>query len=437
MRESKQVEFKAQWNDEHLKTICAFANSEGGIIYIGVDDKGNPIGTTNIDKLLEDIPNKILSKLGVIADVDVEMLKGQEVIKIKVEKSEVPISYDGKFYIRTGSTIQQLSGNELVRFMLKKQRISWDSLPSEAGIDEVDIETIERFKRMAKKRLPEISDEDSIEKILKNLELIKEDKLTNAGLLLFGKKPQKYIHGAGARVGRFKTPTIILDTVDVSGNLFKQLDGLMEAIKKHLNVRFEIKGIEREDIWDYPLEAIREAVINALIHRDYLSLADIQIKIFDDKIWFYNPGKLPEEITIEMLKQDHASIPRNRHIAYVFFLAGLIEKWGSGTKRMVELCKEAGLPEPEFKEEGGFVVEFYKDIYTEEYLAKLGLNERQIRAVMYVKEKGRITNKEYQEICSVSKATATRDLTELVNMGIFSICGVGKRTLHYILMNQK
>lgn len=104
---------------------------------------------------------------------------------------------------------------------------------------------------------------------------------------------------------------------------------------------------------------------------------------------------------------------------------------------MVELCREAGLPEPEFKEEGGFVVEFYKDIYTEEYLAKLGLNERQIRAVMYVKEKGKITNKEYQGICNISKATATRDLTELVNMGIFSICGEGKRTLHYILMNQK
>lgn len=433
MRESKQVEFKAQWNDEYLKTICAFANSEGGIIYIGVDDKGNPIGITNIDKLLEDIPNKILSKLGVIADVDVEMVKGQEVIKIKVEKSEVPISYDGKFYIRTGSTIQQLSGNELVRFMLKKQRISWDSLPSEAGVDEVDIETIERFKRMAKKRLPEISEEDSIEKILKNIELVKEAKLTNAGLLLFGKKPQKYIHGAGARVGRFKTPTIILDTIDVSGNLFKQLDGLMEAIKKHLNVRFEIKGIEREDIWDYPLEAIREAVINALIHRDYLSLADIQIKIYDNKIWFFNPGKLPEEITIEMLKQDHGSIPRNRHIANVFFLAGLIEKWGSGTKRMVELCREAGLPEPEFKEEGGFVVEFYKDIYTEEYLAKLGLNERQIKAVMYVREKGRITNKEYQELNKVSKKTASRDFEELVKKDVLKKVGITGKGTYYSL----
>jgi len=207
----------------------------------------------------------------------------------------------------------------------------------------------------------------------------------------------------------------------------------MEAIKKHLNVRFEIKGIEREDIWDYPLEAIREAVINALIHRDYLSLADIQIKIYDNKIWFFNPGKLPEEITIEMLKQDHGSIPRNRHIAYVFFLAGLIEKWGSGTKRMVELCREAGLPEPEFKEEGGFVVEFYKDIYTEEYLAKLGLNERQIKAVMYVKEKGRITNKEYQEINKVSKKTASRDFEELVKKDVLKKVGITGKGTYYSL----
>ncbi len=135
-----------------------------------------------------------------------------------------------------------------------------------------------------------------------------------------------------------------------------------------------------------------------------------------------------------MLKQNHESKPRNKLIAMVFYFAGLIEKWGSGTKRMVELCKESGLPEPEFKEEsGGFVVEFYKDIYSEEILKKMGLNERQIKAVMYVKEKGRITNKEYQELNKISRQMATIDLKELVDAGLLKQVGKAGRGIAYEL----
>lgn len=124
--------------------------------------------------------------------------------------------------------------------------------------------------------------------------------------------------------------------------------------------------------------------------------------------------------------------------ANVFYLAGFIELWGSGTKRIVDLCKEQGLPEPDYKEEqGGFSVWFYKDIYTEENLRKIGLNERQIKAVIYVKEKGKITNKEYQKINQVSKATATRGLTDIVEKEIFEMIGVGKREIHYTLCEPK
>jgi ATP-dependent DNA helicase RecG len=206
----------------------------------------------------------------------------------------------------------------------------------------------------------------------------------------------------------------------------------VKAIKKHMKVRFEIKGIERKDIWDYPIPAIREACINALIHRDYMDTAEIQIKIYDDRIWFWNPGKLREGLTVEMLKGDHYSKPRNKLIAMVFYYAGLIEKWGTGTKRIVELCKKQRLPEPEFKEFGdGFSVTFHKDIHNEEYLRKVGLNDRQIKAVLYVKEKGKITNKEYQEINKVSKPTATRDLKEIEEKGVFEKIGItGKGTFY-------
>ncbi len=437
MNENQRVEFKESWRDEYLKTLCAFANTDGGVMYIGMSDNGEPVGLKNVDSLLESLPNKIRHSLNIIPLVKEENIEGVKVIKIEIPHSEVPISYRGKFYIRSGSTTQEVSGMELVNFVMKKQKLSWDTILSNAGIEEIDEETVLKFKNMAKDRLA-ISEGDSIEKILESLELIREGKLTNAGLLLFGKDPSRYFLNAITRVGRFKTEADIMDTIDIRGNLFNQVNEVVEAIKKHLNVRFEIKGIEREDIWDYPLPAIREACINALIHRDYLDSAENQIKIYDDHIWFWNPGRLPEGITVDMLKGEHFSKPRNRLIAMVFYYAGLIERWGTGTKRIVELCKEQGLPEPEFREFGnGFSVIFYKDIYNEKNLRKMGLNERQIKAVLYVKDKGKITNKEYQKINGCSKATATRDIMHLVNGGFLIAIGTGKRDLHYILSQKR
>ncbi|MHC1568618.1 MAG: ATP-binding protein [Candidatus Syntropharchaeia archaeon] len=139
-----------------------------------------------------------------------------------------------------------------------------------------------------------------------------------------------------------------------------------------------------------------------------------------------------------MLKREHPSKLRNRLIAFVFYYAGLIEKWGTGTIRMITQCRKHGLPDPEFSEEfDGFSVRFRKDIYSEESLRKMGLNERQIKAVLYIKKKGKITNREYQEINGVSKSTATRELTDLVNKGIFERVGSGKRDVYYKLMSQK
>ena len=423
MKEAQDKEFKEIWKDEYLKTLCAFANSEGGVLYIGIRKDGTPVGVENPEEFLEILPNKIRNKLGIIPDIKLELMKNKEIIKIIIKPSEMPVFYKGRFYIRSGSTTQEVNGYDLMRIIMKKHKISWDSLPSEAGIDEIDEATVERFKVMAKGRLAILGNE-SHKNILENLEFIKDGKLTNAAILLFGKNPQKFYLNSISRVGRFKTSTEILDTVIIKGNLFEQVDALVNAIKKHINVRYVIEDVQRKDVWDYPLPAIREACINALIHRDYMDSAEIQIKIYDDHIWFWNPGGLPEGITIEDLKKEHASRPRNKLIAMTFYYAGLIERWGTGTKRIVDLCKEQGLPEPEFKEEfGGFSVVFWKDIYNEEYLRKLGLSERQIKAVLYVKENGKITNREYQEINNCSRNTASNDLKKLVLKGVLKESG--------------
>jgi ATP-dependent DNA helicase RecG len=435
MIESQTTEFKPNWRDEYLKSISAFANTNGGKLFIGFDDKGNPIGVKNSKKLLEDIPNKIINKLGITPSVDLIKKQYKEIISISVQPAPTMISYNGKHYIRCGSTTQEVNGTELSQLILRKAGKTWDSLFSEAGLENINNKTVDNFKELANNKISGISKSDSISKILSNLDLINNGKkLRNAALLLFGKNPQSNFISAKARVGRFRSGIDIADTVIAEGNLFEQLETVLEAIKKHLNVKFEIKDIQRKDIWDYPLEAIREAVINSLIHKDYLSTAEIQIKIYDDKIWIWNPGKLPSELKVDDLKKDHSSYPRNPLIANVFYLSGYIERWGSGTKRIVDLCKEQGLPEPEYKEEqGGFSVWFFKDIYTEEILQKMGLNERQVKAVLYVRDKGKITNNEYQQICSVKKRQTTDDLKELENMKIFERIGTTGKGTYYKL----
>jgi ATP-dependent DNA helicase RecG len=217
--------------------------------------------------------------------------------------------------------------------------------------------------------------------------------------------------------------------------LFKQYEETEKILKQLIALRYEIKEFFRKDIWDYPIEALREAVLNAIIHRDYLDVANFAlIKVYDDHIWITNPGGLPEGITLEELSRPHKSRLRNPQIAKAFYLTGLIEQYGSGTVRMIEWMKEAGLPAPEYKEEqGGFSVYFYKDIFTEENLIKMGLSDRQIKAVKYVKEKGRITNKEYQKACEVSRQTAARELSHLVQSNVLLRHGKTGRDTHYTL----
>ena len=173
--------------------------------------------------------------------------------------------------------------------------------------------------------------------------------------------------------------------------------------------------MQRIEKGEYPVAALREMLLNALVHKNYFG-ATIQLRVYDDKISIWNEGTLPEGLTFEALKQEHPSRPRNPIIADVCFLGGYIDAWGRGTLKIINSCKEAELPEPEMKESaGGFQVTIFKDILTEEHLKKLGLNDRQIKAVLYVNEFGKISNQKYQELYEVSKATSTRDLSELVD----------------------
>jgi len=436
--ESQTTEYKLFWRDEYLKIICAFANTEGGELIIGVDDKGNPVGLKNVQKLLEDIPNKVRDILGLIPQVKLEKKGDKEVIKVKVNPSYAPISYKGQFFIRSGSTTQELKGRELTRFLISKSGKGWDEYIEEtATMEDIDISTLDMFRELSKKRLPFAYKEKDNFKLLEKLNLAEEGNLKRAAILLFGKNPKKFYTSAYVKVGKFLTDTDIVSTDDIEGNLFQQVEKTIEILKtKYLTSKIRFEGIYRKEDMEYPEEALREAIINAVIHRDYMG-PHIQLKIYPDKIILWNVGELPKKLKIEELKKNHSSYPRNEILADVFFKAGLIEAWGRGTVKITNECIKSELPEPEFREEfGGFSVYFYKDIYTEENLRKIGLNERQIKAVMYVKERGKITNKIYRELNKVSNKTAYLDLESLVEKKIFSATGTGK-ALSYVLQVMK
>jgi len=435
--ESTRIEFKERINKSLFQTISAFANREGGEIYIGINDKKELKGFKLNNEELTILTNRIVNKLGIHPQIEHLKVKDKDILRILVNKSDLPISYEGKYYTRIGNTTREMQGEKLKAFFIKGA--NWDALTGDFDIDEIDIDTVKKLIKMAvhSGRLSVADEKENITNILEKLKLINKNKLTNASIILFGKNPQKYFTNALVRVGRFKDGIHIIGDRRIEGNLFQQIEAAEESIKNFLNVRYEISGdsFTRKNIWDYPLEAIREALLNSVIHRDYFKHnVQTQIKIFDDSIWFFNIGGLPEGITIEQLKAAHPSVARNPLIVHIIYLAGLIEEYGSGIGRMIQSLKEANLPEPEFKEEfNGFSLYIRKNIYTREKLIALGLNERQIKAVMFVKEKGKITNKEYQEHCNVSSRTATRDLSALVSKGVFVQMGVTGKGTAYIL----
>jgi ATP-dependent DNA helicase RecG len=315
--------------------------------------------------------------------------------------------------------------------------LSWDAnIEATATLEDIDFKRVAIFVKTIKEkgRFP-IPNHASDQEVLRKLELIQNETPTRASLLLFGNNPNAFFPSAFLKIGRFRSLTHIVDDREAHGTLFDQLDAALSWFRERLATEFIIKSkAQREVHWEYPLNAIREAVVNVLCHRDYTSLAHSQIRLYDDHLDIWNAGSLPPALTPEVLLQEHDSMPRNRKIADAFFYSGLIERWGSGTLRIAEELLAAKLPAPQFVSESGrFRVTFYKELFAEQQLKKMALTTRQIKAVAYVKEHGSISNSEYQEIAKVSQRTATRDLNLLKMKDIFIAEGATGRGTVYKL----
>jgi len=423
MPEQHNIEWKSSWRDEYLKWICGFANAKGGKIFIGKDDEGNIVGIDDYKKLMDEIPNKIQNYLGIICDVDLHENSGLFVIEIDVKPYEVPISYQGKYHYRTGSTKQELKGNALNEFLIKKTGKTWDDvIENKVNFSDLDISTIDKFKKDAikSKRLPAIENENDYHQILQNLQLLENGELKRAAIVLFGKEPRKFFINAYAKIGKFGSSDHDLQSQEViECNAYNLADQIIEILdKKYFIKSISYEGLHRIETPPYPYEAIRESLINAIIHRNYFG-PPIQISLYDDKIMIWNVGELPDQLKIDDLKHKHSSYPKNQRLADIFFIGGFIEAWGRGTLKIINECLNFGLPEPEIELlTGGISVTMYKNKFNEKFLNSLNLNERQQNIIVYLKTHKKITNKEYQLRTNCSNRTATRDLHDLVDKKI-------------------
>lgn len=377
--ESENVEFKTAFDKDAIETLAAFANTKGGKVFIGVSDRGEIKGTEIGKESVQNWINqaKQYTSHSIIPDVETVTIKSKNIVIFSVQESPIkPVACRGRYYKRIKNANHQLSVSEVVNLHLKTFNTSWDFHVDEHHSEkDISFDKVQGFidHVNTNREVPVMDDPLTV---LQKFELLRESKITYACFLLFmsGESSLSTIE-----LGRFQTPTIIKDGATLKADLFSEVEDVMDFIKKHINKAYIITGRpQREERWDYPLDAIREIVINAIIHRDYRSTQDSVVKVFDDRIEIFNPGGLPEGITIEkLLKGEYISIARNKKIAEVFKAAGLIEKYGSGIKRILNAFNSYNLPAPEFKEmSGGFMVTAYKK--TEQVGTKSALSQHQV-----------------------------------------------------------
>jgi ATP-dependent DNA helicase RecG len=363
MSEHQQLEYKKIWKDEFLKVICAFANADGGRLVVGCADDGSVVGVSNAQKLLEDIPNKVRDVLGIIVDVSLLKEKSVDFIEIEVASYSHPISFRGEYFYRTGSTTQALKGVSLDRFLLRKQGLHWDGVPvPKVGVSNLDSLAFKQFRKLAANsgRMAEsvLADKDRL--ILENLRLLDEDYLKRAAVLLFHPDPEAFIPGAYIKIGFFETETELRYQDEIHGNLFVQVEKTLELLlTKYMKAYISYEGIQRIETFLFPKEALREALLNAVVHRDYSTGVPIQIKVFENRLIIWNHGHLPAGWSIERLIEEHSSEPFNPLLANAFFRSGQIESWGRGIQKIMEACRLSRCEVPVFRfDETGLAIEF-------------------------------------------------------------------------------
>ena len=371
IKECQYAKFKQSWQDEYLKWICAFANTEGGSLFVGVDDKG---------------------------------------------------------------------------YALFMQGRTWDSVPvSGISTKELDHGALKLFREKAveSQRLDKKATGVSVQNLLQNLRCTEGSHLTRAAMMCFHPDPESWVTGAYIKIVFFATEADILYQDEIHGPLLIQVERAMDLIfTKYMKALVSYEGINRQERFFFPPDAFRELLLNAVVHKDYTETTPIQIKIYSDRIWMWNPGNMPEEVKVKDLFKKHVSKPRNPNITNVFFKSGYVESWGRGYYNIELACEETDskLPKPK-AEFGGLTVECSASDQYKELASKWNIgganrtinppinppiNKTQQVLLDLVKENNNYTYDDLASLTNKHRDTVRENLKKLQELGLIRRVGARK-----------
>ena len=379
--ENEVIEFKKTTGElkEGIISIVSILNKhQGGKLYFGIKDNGEIIGQDVSSKTIREVSKAISENIEpkIYPIVNKIMLDDKECILVEFEGDDIPYLAFGRAYMRVGDEDRQLSMGEIRKIILKDENEigKWESKVCDYTIEDIDEKLLKEFIEKGRKAKRINFPYTNKEEILKKLSLVnKNNELLNAGYILFVKEAKLELQMA---IFATETKLTFLDIDQVFGNIFELIEIGEGYIRKNIKwpVNFKSGSMERVEIPEIPLEAIREAIINSLIHRDFKNPKSNEVAIYKDRVEIFNPGEFPEGFKPEDFIEGQGSIPRNPLIANTLYLSKDIEKWGSGFRRITEACADANVKVKFEIRKNGFMVIFYRK--TDEELYDLTQNDK-------------------------------------------------------------
>ena len=429
MTEGITTEFKREYTDEIKKTVIAFANTRGGEVLIGVEDDGTVIGVADMDGTMLKVTNALRDSIK--PDITMFLLcekremGGKDVVAVSVQKGIACPYYlaakglrpEGVF-VRQGASTVPATGSVILKMIKETDGDEYEAARSLN--QELTFQDAERF--FAEEHISFGQEQKC------TLGLVSEDGVfTNLGLLL----SDQCTHTAKLAVFQGSSKTVFKDRTEFSGSLFRQMEDIYAYIDRFNRIRAEFPGLKRVDTRDYPPEAVREAILNAIVHRDYSYSASTFISIFDDRIEFVTLGGLPKGIAMSDVMMG-VSVPRNRRLANIFYRLHLIEAFGTGMLKIKECYVGCSRQSAVEASENAFKITLPNVNYEAEVsVQKKPLPEKEQRILEYIAAKPSASRAEIEAATGLSQSVTIRTLKKLLELGLIQKRGNGKNTVYY------
>lgn len=430
--ENEEVEFKEDLGNIQsiARTICAFGNSNGGVLLVGVKDDGKISGIKSGFDIIQQKISSIVENIFPTPNIELQRVELDEksIVAVIIQSAyqNSYFTYKGAVYVRTGSTTRRLEGQSQLEFLRRRRILTFDEgMDHDFSIDDIDPNKVTEY--MSKKGHRTYLDTHGLKNFLLNSILAVNTvglRIKNAAILLFGNEPTRFFPQAEIKMVRFlgTEPVRILDHQLIQNDLINTIEMSISFILRNIRRSLEIEGgIERKEVYEYPEKVFREAIVNAVVHRDYFSLDSIQISIFDDRIEILNPGSLPGSLNRELF--GYISVQRNPIIYRFLRDIGYVEGYGTGIPRMRNWMREAGLRDPVFTITSDFfrVTLFNATAKT----FKNGSSEslRQESIIRALDGENGMKSNELAEIIGVSTPTVVKDLNDLINKDLVERIG--------------